>query len=155
MEDETAARRELSERIERRRFSISSFLQRARPRRSRLTTVSVVGSALAAALTAIPAFGGTGFTASVQGTFSLADSSTVWRLLCLAAMVFSLAAALATNLANSHSLATQVTAAEACNAELDGLQTALAYGHLPIDDAVQLYQQYVAKVAFVDEASSR
>ena len=69
-----------------------------------------------------------------------------------AAVLLSLAAALATNLANSHALSAQVSAAEACSAELDGLESALAFGHLPIDDAVELYRQYVAKVSFIDNA---
>lgn len=152
MSEDPQARQELSARIHQRRVGVAAFLRRARPRRNRLTNIAIIGSALAAAVTVGPAVGGNRFTAAVQGVFSLRDDSTVWRILCLAAVLLSLAAALATNLANSHALSVQVSAAEACNAELDGLESALAFGHLPIDDAVELYRQYVAKVSFIDDS---
>ena len=79
----------------------------------------------------------------------------MWRILCLAAVLFSVAAALSTSLANLHEIATKVSAAEASNAELSGLEVALSFGHLDLDDAIQLYQQYVAKVSFVDDPPVR
>ncbi|MDR7085059.1 hypothetical protein J2X01_004379 [Arthrobacter ginsengisoli] len=150
MTEQTETRQRLSDSIEQRQLSIRAFLGRARPHRNRLVTISVVGSALAASLTAGPALGGTKFTTAVQGIFSLEESSAVWRVLCLAAVLLSLAAALATNLSNSHSVADRVSAAEACMAQLEGLRMALEFGHLGTDDAVQLYQQYVAHIGFVD-----
>ena len=155
MSEDPQAREELSARIEQRRSAVATFLRGARPRRNRLANISIVGSALAALVTVGPAVGGTRFTSSVQGIFSLADDSIVWRVLCLAAVLLSLAAALSTNLANSHAVAAQVSAAEACNAELDGLDAALAFGHLSTDDAVALYRQYVAKVSFIDDVPRR
>ncbi len=152
MSEDPQARQELSARIRERRVGVAAFLRRARPRRNRLTNIAIIGSSLAAAFTVGPAVGGTRFTAAVQDAFSFRDDSTVWRVLCLAAVLLSLAAALATNLANSHALSAQVSAAEACSAELDGLESALAFGHLPMDDAVELYRQYVAKVSFIDNA---
>ncbi|WP_287931010.1 hypothetical protein [Arthrobacter sp.] len=152
MSEDPQARQELAARIEQRRSAVTAFLRGARPRRNRLTNISIVGSGLAAIFTVGPAVGGTRFTGAIQGILSLGDDSIVWRVLCLAAVLLSLAAALATNLANSHAVAAQVSAAEACNAELDGLETALAFGSLPTDNAVDLYRQYVAKVAFIDDA---
>lgn len=149
-DDEATLRHELTVRIDRRREGLAAFLRRARPRRNRLTNISVIGSALAAVLTAGPAFGGAKFTTSVQGALALPSDSVVWRTLCLAAVVLSVASALSTNLANAHAVAANVTAAETCNTQLEGLQTALSFGHIPLDDAVRLYEQYVAKVAFVD-----
>lgn len=151
MQEDPATRQQLSELIEKRRSNIRTFLQHARPRRNRLTNMSVIGSALAAALTVGPAAGGTKFTEGVQALLSLNDDSTVWRVLCLVAVLCSLTAAVATGLSNSHDLASRVSAAEACNAELEGLEGALTFGHLHLEDAVRLYQQYVAKVAFVDD----
>ncbi|WP_113717200.1 hypothetical protein [Arthrobacter dokdonensis] len=152
MSEDPQARQELSARIEQRRAALTAFLRSARPRRNRLANISIVGSALAALVTVGPAAGGTRFTGAVQGLFSLRDDSLVWRILCLAAVLLSLAAALATNLANSHAVADHVSAAEACNAELDGLETALAFGNLPTENAVDLYRQYVAKVPFIEDA---
>lgn len=155
MNENAGTREQLSELIEQRRSSIRSFLRQARPRRNRLTNMSVVGSSVAATLTVGPAVGGTKFTEGIQALFSLEDDPAVWRILCLAAVLFSLTAAVATGLANSHELAARVTAAEVCNAELAGLEGALSFGHLRLDDAVQLYQQYIAKVPFVDDAPAQ
>lgn len=152
MSDEQQLRQDLSARIHQRRGSVLNFLRTARPRRNRLTNISIVGSALAAAFTVGPALGGTKFTGAVQALFSLRDDAIVWRVLCLAAVLLSLAAALATNLANSHALAAQVSAAEAASAELDGLESALSFGQMPTDNAIELYRQYAAKVAFIDDA---
>ncbi|GAA1496295.1 hypothetical protein [Paeniglutamicibacter kerguelensis] len=153
MDDESGVRQQLSERIKARRANISRFLSRTRPRRNRLANLSIVGSAIAAVMTAGPALGGQSFTASVQSRLGIEDSSTVWRVLCLIAMLLSVAAAVATNLSNSRDLNGRVTAAETCNAELEGLETMLEFGQLPLQDAVKLYQQYVAKVPFVDEVT--
>jgi len=96
MEEPADTRQRLSERIDQKQRAIRSYIGRERPRRNRLSNISSVGSALAAALTAGPAVGGTGFTEAVRGIFSLDDDSIVWRFLCLAAVIFSVAAALAT-----------------------------------------------------------
>lgn len=148
---EQEARQRLIENIEQRQEAIRLFLRQERPRRNRLATTSVIGSALAAGFTAGPALGGNQFAQGVQGALTLEQSSIVWQALCLAAMLMSVVAAVATNLANSHSVAAKVSAAEACNVQLEGLQTALDFGRLPLEDAVQLYQQYTAQVAFVDD----
>lgn len=152
MSEEPQVREDLTARIHQRRASVMAFLRTARPRRNRFTNISIVGSALAAAFTVGPAVGGSKFTGAVQDVFSLGDDAIVWRVLCLAAVLLSLAAALATNLANSNALSAQVSAAEAASAELDGLESALKFGTLPTDNAVELYRQYVAKVAFIDDA---
>jgi hypothetical protein len=154
--DETADTRQLlASRIEQKQDAVRSYLGRERPRRNRLSNTSIVGSGLAAMLTAGPAFGGTDFTEAVQALFSLESSSVVWRVLCLGAVLLSVAAALATNFANSHSLADRVSAAETCRAQLEGLQDTLNFGNIAVDDALKLYQQYVAQVAFVDDVASR
>ncbi|PNH86190.1 hypothetical protein [Arthrobacter sp. AFG20] len=155
MDESADTRQRLSDRINQKQQAIRSYLGRERPRRNRLSNISIVGSALAAMLTAGPAVGGTGFTEAVQGIFSLGDDSIVWRFLCLAAVVLSVAAALATNFANSRALGEKVSAAESANAQLDGLQLSLNFGNLAVADALKLYQQAVAPVAFVDEAPSR
>lgn len=145
----------LSTRIEQKQNAVRSYLGRERPRRNRLSNTSIVGSGLAAMLTAGPAFGGTDFTQAVQAAFSLESSSVVWRVLCLGAVLLSVAAALATNFANSHSLADRVSAAETCRAQLEGLQDTLSFGNIAVDEALKLYQQYVAQVAFVDDIPPR
>jgi hypothetical protein len=155
MDESPETRQKLSGRIEQKQQAIRAYLERARPRRNRLANISVMGSTLAAILTAGPALGGTAFTQSVQGMFSLDDPSVVWRVLCMGAVILSLGAGLGTNSANSPALAEKVSAAEAANAQLEGLQVALDFGHIDTDEAVLLYRQYVSHVPFVGEVPSR
>ena len=155
MDESADTRQRLSNRIDQKQQAIRVYLGRERPRRNRLSNISIVGSALAAMLTAGPAVGGSGFTQAIQGIFRLEEESVVWRFLCLAAVIFSVAAALATNFANSRALGEKVSAAESANAQLEGLQLSLSFGSLAVEDALKLYQQAVAQVAFVDEAPAR
>ncbi|MDP9695465.1 UNVERIFIED_ORG: hypothetical protein J2X79_003042 [Arthrobacter globiformis] len=155
MDESADTRQRLSDRIDQKQQAIRAYLGRERPRRNRLSNISIVGSALAAMLTAGPAVGGTGFTEAIQGIFRLGEDSVVWRFLCLAAVILSVAAALATNFANSRALGEKVSAAESANAQLEGLQLSLSFGNLAVADALKLYQQAVAPVAFVDEVPSR
>jgi hypothetical protein len=155
MDDSSETRQRLSDRIEEKQSALRSYLERLRPRRHKLTEFSVTGSVLAAMLTAGPAFGGTGFTAAVQGMFSVGDASVVWRVLCLGAVILSVGAGLATNFANSQALAEKVTAAETAIAQLEGLQLSLGFGHIATDEAAMLYKQFVSHVAFVDKVPSR
>jgi hypothetical protein len=155
MDESADTRQRLSERIDQKQQAIRTYIGRERPRRNRLSNISIVGSALAAMLTAGPAVGGTGFTEAIQGIFSLKEDSVVWRFLCLAAVIFSVAAALATNFANSRALGEKVSAAESANAQLEGLQLSLSFGSLAVEDALKLYQQAVAPVAFVEDVASR
>jgi exonuclease VII small subunit len=57
----------------------------------------------------------------------------------------------ATNLANSADVASQVSAAEACLGELEGLQLSLSLGNAPLDEVIQAYRQAVAKVSFLTD----
>jgi hypothetical protein len=153
MRDDTELRRQLSARIEGRRRSIAAFLHDVRPRRNRLANISIVSSAMAAVFVAGPGIGGQEFTQAIQKGLSLSQPSIVWRVLCMAAVVVSLVSVISTNLSKSRDLATQVTTAEVCNAELEALSTSLQFGHLSTDDAVELYHQYVVKIPFVEETS--
>jgi cytochrome bd-type quinol oxidase subunit 2 len=148
--DDAQSRQDLTRQIEERRGDIKTFLRQARPRRNRLTSVSIVGSAVVAALTAGPGFGRDGFTSAVSGALSLSSTSIVWQVICILASVLSLAAAIASGLANSRNSAEQISAAESASAQLEGLQTALKYGQLPLGDAARLYQEYSSKAAFID-----
>lgn len=48
-----------------------------------------------------------------------------------------------------------MSAAETAVAQLEGLRDTLSFGHIETDEALMLYQQYVAQVAFVDEVPVR
>lgn len=148
--DNAQGRQDLSRQIDERRENIRAYLRRARPKRSRLTTTSIIASAVAAALTAGPGFGRDGFNNAVAELFSLPDSAIVWQVICMLASILSLVAAIATGLANSRNTSEQISIAESASAQLEGLLAALRYGQLPLDEAVRLYQEYSSKAAFID-----
>jgi hypothetical protein len=155
MGDNVDVRLELIRRIEARRASINAFVRRVRPRSVRLANISIISSAVAAVFTAGPAFGGVSFTEAVQRGLSLSNSSIVWRSLCLAATLVSLVAAISVHLNKSQEMTVQLSAAEACNTELEGLQTLLEFAQLPVPDAVDLYQKYITKIPFIDEEPTK
>jgi hypothetical protein len=143
-------RADLLARTERRRGEVRAWIRRQRPRTRRRVNATLVFTSLAALFTVGPAAGGTTFSGAVQRAFGLGSDSVVWRTLCLLAVLVSAAAAVLTNLGKVHDDAGQLAAAEAADAELEGLATLLRYGHLSLDDAVELYQQYTVKIPFVD-----
>jgi hypothetical protein len=87
----------------------------------------------------------------VADGLSLRSDSTVWRVLCLLALLMSVVAAVATNIVKSQDVAQRITAAEATNAELEGLRTLLEFGEIGVGDAAKLYQQYLTKIPWVDD----
>lgn len=149
------ARRQLLARISARRERIDRFLRAARPEHHRLVNTALAGSAVAALLVAGPALGGEAFTSGLASDLGLAGGTQVWRGACLLALLAAVAAALAVHRARSRDTAHRIAVAEAVDAELDGLQTLLEFGQLPVFDAVRLYQGYVAKIPWIEERRSR
>jgi hypothetical protein len=144
-------RRELLGRIQEKRTGIAAYIRRLEPRAARLMTTSIVSSALAAVLTAGPALGGERFTSGAQRLMLLPNDAVVWQVLCFGAMVASLVAVISTNLYRSGDLAMRLSRAEAAGAQLEGLETLVEFGRLPVDEAVKLYQQYVAAVPYIPD----
>ena len=148
---ESDLRRDLIQRIEARRAAVGAYLRQQRPRTRRLANATIVLSSLAAVFTAGPAVGGENFSGGVQRALGLTSDSFVWRALCLAALLVSVGAALLTNVGRSQEAVTRLSTAEAVSAELEGLATLVEFGHLPIEDAVKLYQDYTVKIPFVED----
>ncbi len=151
MSTEAELRQELLKRIAAKRASITAFMRGVRPRSDRLMKVSVITSSLSAALTAGPALGGEAFTKAAQDGLLLPRASIVWQALCLGAMVVSIVAAVSISLNSSQDVTDRLTTAEACNAELEGLQTLVELGQFPVHEAVRLYHLYVMKIPFVED----
>ena len=133
---------------------IEAFLRRARPRQTRLTVVTIVSAALAAALTAGPALGGKPFTGWAQEITGVEDSSYVWRLLCLLAMLVSITAAICANLNQASKTESRVVSAEVCRTELACLQTLIEFRQIPVSEGLKLYQQHLSRVPFLDQSTS-
>ena len=150
MEAESGRARLLQE-IETRRRAIEQYLDAKRPVSNRLTTISVISSCVAAALAAGPAVGGNGFAVAVQNGLPIGQSSTVWRLLCFAAVAASIAAAISANLSKSSDLAERVAAAEAANSLLDGLRARMRFSRLPVAEGAGQYQEIIARIPWVSD----
>jgi len=134
--------------IRRKQVRVEAFLSAALPRKRRLLNVTIVGGALAAALTAAPAIGGQSFTVWLTKTFGLASPS--WQLLCLAASVSSIMATVSTQLLKSHNLEENVGRAQRCRAKLEVLEVGLASGQLDPAQATTEYMRCVEESAFLD-----
>jgi cytochrome bd-type quinol oxidase subunit 2 len=152
MADQTDHRQDLLLRVNTRRAGVEAYLRQQRPRVRRWTTVMLVLTSLSAVFTAGPAFGGVPFAEAVQTALGLDTSSAVWRVLCFLALLVSVAAAVMTTVEKSRGSSAQLSAVEAADAELEGLATLLEFGTLSVEDGVKLYQQYVTKIPFVDDA---
>ena len=113
--------------------------------------MSIISSALAAVIVAGPALGGERFTGGAADVLSLNSGAPVWRFMCLLGLIASVVAAIATNLHKSQDLAARITAAESCDADLEGLQTLLRFGRISTEEAVDLYRGYIARIPHVDE----
>ena len=141
---------EIAGRIQQKRLQLEKFLSIARPRKRRLINLSIVGGSIAAALTAAPALGGQSFTAWLTAALGLTSPS--WRLLCGAAAVCSVTAAVATQLLKSHNIEEHVTRAQGCRAKLEVLEVGLATGQLDAKQATTEYLKCLEETAFLEGA---
>lgn len=150
-EDDDVIRARLLARIQQRRATIDAFLDRMRPRNSRLATVGLFTSTLSGAFTVGPGIGGDSFSQSVQNTAGLSASSQVWQILCLGSLAMSGIAAFCNNALRSTNVIAQIGGAEAAYLELDGLATMLEFGDIGLETAVKRYQECMSRVPFIQE----
>jgi MFS family permease len=153
MADTADLRQDLLRRISTRRADVDAYLRERRPRIRRRSTAMLTLTSASAVFTAGPALGGVSFAEAVRRALDLPDGSLVWRVLCLLALLVSVGAALLSNVAKPQEALTQLSAVEAARTELEGLSTLLEFGHLSVEDGVKLYQQYITKIPFVDDAA--
>jgi MFS family permease len=142
---------ELLSLIRARRASIQAFMRTVGPRSQRLSIISIVSSGIVSVLTAGPALGGAKFTVAAAAMAGAGDDAIIWRSLCFLAMVLSIVAAITTNMFKSSEATLRLAKAEACHAALEGLETLVHFGQIPLAEAVVQYQQQVAEIPFVPE----
>lgn len=147
MPDEQTPKAALLKRIATKREQISAFLSKSQPRSRKLVNTAIICGALAAALTAGPAFGGSTMTAWLTETLGL--KSPVWQLLCLGSTICSVTAAIATNMSKSHAIASKILSAQACNAKLEGLELLIEMNQVDAEKSAALYTQYLTEISFV------
>ena len=147
--DDSEKERLLLERIGQRRSAIARFLARARPRNSRLALLSLVSSTCSAALAVGPGVGGDSFNETVQDLFGLDAASVVWQVLCLAATAMAVVSAFCARALRAKELTGHISEAESADIQLDSLVTMLEFDKVDVDTAVDLYQDYSKRIAFV------
>lgn len=139
---------ELSRRVRAKRDDVDAYVATVSTRRDRLMYVTVVCGSVATALTASPALGGETFTAWLTATLQL--NNPAWRLLCLGAMVCSLAATIATQLSRSRNDDATLTAAQRARCALDALEVTITLGQVNLGDATDRYLQCLEDLPFID-----
>ena len=141
----------LVNRIRARRLMINQFVTELERRGNRLINLGIVATAITTVLVAGPALGGERFTGGLQNLFGLPSDSWIWRTLCFAAAILSIAAAVANNMYKSHDIASRLAKAQSSSVLLEGLETSLEFGQLSLDEATRRFQEYLVQVPFIEE----
>jgi hypothetical protein len=148
-EDDTSSREGLLNTIRILEERIASYVKEKRPASTRLSTISIVSSSIAAALTIGPAAGGLTFAETVQHGLELSQSQTVWRALCIAATMVAVVAAISANLNKSNDLTGHIKILEGCSAELDVLRNRFELRKLSVGEALNRYEEIRARIPFI------
>jgi MFS family permease len=144
----------LVSRIKARRLMINQFAGELGRRGDRLVNLSIMSTAVTTVLVSGPALGGGKFTEGLQNLLGLPSDTWVWRALCFVAAILSVVAAITSNMYKSHDVASRLATAQSTSVLLEGLETALEFGQLPLDEATRRFREYLAQVPFIEEKSS-
>jgi hypothetical protein len=142
-------RQELLGRIRTHQASITTYVHKMQGRRDLVANISIVSSAIAAALMVGPTTGGPNFTETVQKGLGLADDSYVWKSLCLTALIVNVVAAISAQLGKSKDPTQRIATAEACNAALEELGTDVEFDNNSVKLAAAEYGKIASKMLFV------
>lgn len=137
----------LLEKIKLKRRKVADYLNKNVPRQSRLITISIVAGALAAALTAGPGVGGSGFIEAARGAVSF--GVPVWQALCLLATLFSVAVVIVNGMLKSNDLISKISQARVCDAKLEGLEIMLNLNQIGLKQATSFYTQYLTEISHI------
>lgn len=137
----------LLDRIKTKRQEVADYLDDNEPRQSRFITISIIAGALAAALTAGPGVGGSGFIDTASGLVSF--GLPVWQVLCLLATFLSMSAVIANGLLKANDLPSKIAQVRGCDAKLEGLEIMLDMDQIDLKQAASLYTQYLTEIPHV------
>jgi hypothetical protein len=126
---------------------VAKYLVKERARQRWLLNLAILAGALATALTATPALGGVAFSDWLDETFGL--TSPAWQVLCAGAAIFSLAAAISTQMLKSHNIDERVVRAESVKARLEILDVGRITGRLTPDQVATEYAACVQAASFI------
>jgi MFS family permease len=138
----------LERRVLAKRDGVDRYLAAAYRHRGRLVQVTIIAGSVAAALTAAPALGGKPLADWLTAAFGL--STPAWRILCLAAMMCSLAATIATQVHKSNNYEEHIARAQSVRAALEALDFRIVSGHLSQREATNQYLKCIQDASFID-----
>jgi hypothetical protein len=141
---------ELERRVSEKWDEVDGYLSATCRRRGQLAQMTIIAGSVAAALTAAPALGGKPVSDWLNELLGLADPAPAWRLLCLAAMICSLAATIATQLHKTNNYDEHITRAQDLRASLEVLDVAIVSGHLNQREATTEYLRCVENASFME-----
>jgi MFS family permease len=139
---------DLLNQIRHKRAQVDAVMSGTLPRKRRLLNVSIIGGALAAVFTTGPAVGGQSFATWLKTSLSL--TAPAWQLLCAAATLCSIAAAVSTQLLKSHGLEERVFRGQSCRAKLEALEVGLSTGQLDVPRATTEYMKCLEEAAYLE-----
>lgn len=142
------ARYALLVQVQAKRSEVDRYLRATSRRRRRLVQVAIVGGAIAAALTALPAVGGPAVTDRLTDVAALATPS--WRILCAIATVCSLAATIATQLHESNDYDEHLLRAQGVRATLEALDVGVRSRYLSLEQATTQYIDCLKGASFLE-----
>ncbi len=132
----------LLETIQGKRQQVAAYVARG----AFVTNAGIICAAMATALTAAPAIGGTSLTDALGAA---GPSSPSWRILCGAAALFSLTATILTDMSRTNDLTSNLSHAKACAAKLERLEMDAKLKKATLEEALELYGQYIQDVWFL------
>jgi hypothetical protein len=138
----------LEQRVQAKRNDVNRYLAATYKQRGRLVRVTIMNGSIASALTAAPALGGKPLADWLTTVFQL--STPAWRILCLAAMMCSLAATIATQLHKSNNYEEHIARAQGLRADLEALHVRVVSGQLSPREAINQYLMCIEDGSFLD-----
>jgi len=138
----------LEQRIQAKREDVEQYLAAACRHRGRLVQVTIIAGSIAAALTAAPALGGKPLADRLTQVSGV--DTPAWQILCLAAMLCSLAATIATQLHKSHNYEDRIVRAQDIRATLEALDVGIMAGRFNYHEAANQYLKCIESASFID-----
>jgi hypothetical protein len=124
-------------------------VRKKQDRRDLVANISIVSSAIAAALMLGPGVVGSPFVETVSKGLGFPKDSIVWGLLCFTALIVNVVAAISASLSKSNDPTERIMTAEACNAVLEELATDVEFSKQSVKLAAAEYGKIAAKILFV------
>ena len=126
-----------------------SYLAKAKPRLATLTFLNLAAGALAAAVAAGPALGGSSLLDTVQVRLDIGNDDLLYQVICAVAFVMSLISVITANIIRAYDFSARVAAVEGCCSELDSLRIQLLFSAISSTRGAELVAKAAARVPFI------